>query len=121
MRSQVEKNVGELLSASEKPLEELSGQLATVKRDLQNLSSQLVDFVNREKNSMSSSARKMVADMSATLDSYGVKTDVLASEVKARTGDLQKAIAAEVRANPLRAVVVAVGLGLLLGALTRRS
>jgi ElaB/YqjD/DUF883 family membrane-anchored ribosome-binding protein len=119
MRSQAEKNVADFAAASQKPIEDLTAQLATLKRDIQNLSTQIVDFVGREKGSMSSSARKMAADMSATLDSYGIKTDVLASELKARTNDVRDMIAKEVRANPLRAVVITVGIGLILGALSR--
>jgi ElaB/YqjD/DUF883 family membrane-anchored ribosome-binding protein len=119
MASRVEKNVADVVAASEKPLEDLAAQLAAVKQEIQTLSSQLVGFVNQEKSSMSSSARKMAADMSATLDSYGIKTDVLAAEMKAKTNDLQRMIAAEVRANPIRAIVVTVGIGLILGALSR--
>jgi ElaB/YqjD/DUF883 family membrane-anchored ribosome-binding protein len=70
-------------------------------------------------DSMSKSARRMASDMSAALDSYGVDTDAIAAEVKARAGDMRDVIAREVRANPLRAVLVTVGIGLILGALSR--
>lgn len=64
-----------------------------------------------------------VADAASTanakLEEYGVNTDQMVDAARRRTGELQDAFASSIRANPLRSVAIAAGVGYLY-ALIRR-
>ena len=119
MRQNYDNGMTKLSQALETPAQDLSAQIDVLKQEMQNLSAQVLKFFDQEKRSLTGSAKKAAADVNAALDAYGIKTDVLTEAVKDKAGELQRTIISEVRTNPVRAIAITVGIGLVIGALSR--
>lgn len=65
-------------------------------------------------------ASEVAETVSAKLKAVGVDTDVMVDAAKGQASELQRLIAEELRARPLRALGIAAALGLVVGMMTTR-
>lgn len=70
--------------------------------------------------SLAEGAGEIGAQVSEKLKTVGVDTDAMLSAAKSQAGELQKLLADELRARPLRALGLAAAAGLILGYLSAR-
>lgn len=66
------------------------------------------------------SALKLKDDVSGKLKSVGVDTDTMADAAREQVSELQRILADEMRARPMRALGVAAAVGLFVGLMTAR-
>lgn len=71
-------------------------------------------------DAVESAADEALTNISGKLKSVGVDTDVMKDAAKEQVSDLQKLIADELKARPLRTLGIAAGVGLLVGLLAAR-
>ncbi len=82
---------------------------STVKNEASNL-----------QDSVTKGATELAQNVSDRLKSVGVDTDVIKSAAKDRASELQKLIAEELNARPLRSLGIAAAIGVLFGMITAR-
>ncbi len=85
---------------------EMSGE---VKKDLTDMG-----------RSLGNGAVEAMATVNEKLKSVGVDTDAMASAAKDQATELQKMVAEELRARPMRALGVAAAIGVVVGLMTAR-
>ncbi|MCO4054268.1 MAG: hypothetical protein HEQ16_09505 [Bosea sp.] len=95
-----------------------------MKDDAMERTNATVDHVQREASrtaeSMARSASEMVDTMSTKLKTVGVDTDVMVSAAKDQASELQRILADEMRAHPMRALGIAAAVGVFVGLMTTR-
>lgn len=70
--------------------------------------------------SAANAAGEALTNINHKLKAVGVDTDVMKDAAKEQVSDLQKLIADELKARPLRTLGIAAGVGLLVGLLATR-
>jgi ElaB/YqjD/DUF883 family membrane-anchored ribosome-binding protein len=79
-----------------------------------------VDTVAEAGRMAADEAAEMAASVQERLKAVGVDTDVMLGAAKDQAGELQKLVADELRARPLRALGLAAAAGLIVGYLSAR-
>jgi ElaB/YqjD/DUF883 family membrane-anchored ribosome-binding protein len=98
----------------------LTDQIDKLQSQVNTLTVRLAKFLDEEKSALqgaSTVARRLVSQTSRR---YGDQINELAGSAGGQLSDLQDAIYADVKRHPLRALAIVGGIGLLLGAFTRR-
>ena len=65
-------------------------------------------------------AESAAATVAAKLKAAGIDTDVMAEAAKGQASELQRLLAEELRARPLRSLGIAAAIGLIVGLMTAR-
>lgn len=80
--------------------------------DMIDQASQAAETVSRKVSDLASSAN-------STLQEFGIRTDVMTDKAKRKTSEMQDAVVSEIKANPIRSIAIAAGVGYLFALLSR--
>lgn len=107
-------------SASETATPGLSDQVDALRGDLAALAEKFSAFAEAESETLARHARAAGRAVNRKAAELGAQTGDMAQAARAQASDLQDALEAYVVENPIRSVVIAAGIGLILGAASRR-
>ena len=103
---------------------DISSQVDALRNDLAALADRFATYADREQavigeavTRQARAARRAVNNKVAALSDQGGE---LADAARAQANDIQDALEAYVVENPIRSVVIAAGVGMILGAMSRR-
>ncbi|MBK9082843.1 MAG: DUF883 family protein [Rhizobiales bacterium] len=103
---------------------DVHAQIDDLRSDIAGLAQKIAGYVERDSAALGEAvsrgaryARRAVDKQFATAAAQGAD---MADAARARTNDLQDAVEAYVSENPIRSIAIAAGIGLLLGAMSRR-
>lgn len=93
-------------------IEQLRGEIAS-------LASTVAGFVDEERRALGQRARRLAGDLGERLGTAGEQAGALKDVAVEYTEDAAAALAREIRDKPLRSMAIAIGVGLIIGALSR--
>ena len=105
--------------------QDISSQVDSLRNDLSSLAEKFASYADREHAAalghevkrQARAARRAFNSKVAALSDQGGE---LADAARAQASDVQDAVEAYVVENPIRSIVIAAGVGLILGAMSRR-
>lgn len=105
--------------------QEISSQVEALRADLASLADKFASYADRDHaaaigDAVSRQARAARRALNAKVSELSDQGGELADAARAQASDLQDALEAYVIENPIRSVVIAAGVGLILGAMSRR-
>jgi ElaB/YqjD/DUF883 family membrane-anchored ribosome-binding protein len=95
-------------------------QSTTSNRSRSRAEDDMQDTVENTATNVVESALKLKDDVSGKLKSVGVDTDQMVDAAKEQVSDLQRLLADELQAHPMRALGIAAAVGLFVGLMTAR-
>jgi len=104
---------------------DISSQVDSLRSDLAALAEKFASYADREHaaalgDAVTRQARAARRALNTKVAELGDQGGELADAARAQATDLQDALEAYVVENPIRSVVIAAGVGLILGAMSRR-
>lgn len=104
--------------------QDVGAQVETLRRDLSNLTDRMTRYMEEQSESLgetvSRGARQARRALNEKLSAAGLQTDQISEMANRKAGELQEQVENYVVENPMRAVAIAAGIGLLIGAMSRR-
>lgn len=104
--------------------QEIAAQVDALREELANLAKRFADYAERDvgplTEAVSRGARQARRVIDRKVAQVADQTNEMADAARAQATDLQQAVEDYVVDNPLRAVAIAAGVGLLIGAMSRR-
>lgn len=105
--------------------QDVSAQVESLRNDLSSLAEKFASYADREHaaalgDEVKRQARAARRAINTKVAALSDQTGELADAARAQASDVQDAIEAYVVENPLRSIVIAAGVGLILGAMSRR-
>ncbi|QCI67785.1 hypothetical protein [Phreatobacter stygius] len=104
---------GKRLSAVSAAAEDAAERVSATATKAREEASELQDTVVRN-------AEELAANVNQKLKAAGVDTDVMVKAAKGQASELQRLVADELKARPLRALGIAAAIGLVVGFMTAR-
>ena len=105
-------NIRDLNDMTSDAIRDGAKDLSAKKDDLVDQASQTADHVGRKVSDLASSAN-------STLQDFGIRTDVMTDKAKQKTSEMQDAVISEIKANPIRSVAIAAGVGYIFALMSR--
>lgn len=103
---------------------DISSQVDALRSDLASLADRFATYAEREQaaigETLSRQARAARRTLNSKVAALSDQSGELAEAARAQAHDIQDALEAYVVENPIRSVVIAAGVGLILGAMSRR-
>lgn len=104
--------------------QDVGAQVETLRRDLSELTERMSRYMDEQTSgigeTVSRGARQARRALNERLNAAGLQTDQISEMATQKAGELQEQVENYVVENPLRAVAIAAGVGLLIGAMSRR-
>lgn len=99
---------------------DITAQVDALRKELGSLAELFSKFAEENRAAMSAAVSRGASEAKRKVADVAGQTAGLAEAASAQAGDIQESLEKYVVANPLRAVMIAAGVGLLLGAMSRR-
>lgn len=104
--------------------QDVGAQVEILRRDLSELAERMSRYMEEQTSgigeTVSRSARQAQRAVNESLSAAGLQTEQINEIAGQKAGELQEQVENYVVENPLRAVAIAAGIGLLIGAMSRR-
>lgn len=104
--------------------QDVAAQVEMLRRDLSQLTERMTTYIEEQSaglgETVSRGARQARRAFDEGLNAAGLQPDHVSEMATQKAGELQERVENYVVENPLRAVAIAAGIGLLIGALSRR-
>lgn len=105
-------NIRDLNDKTNDAIRDGAKEMSAKKDEMMNQASQAADTLGRKASDMASTAN-------STLQEFGIRTDVMTDKAKQKTSELQDVVVSEIKANPIRSVAIAAGVGFVFALMSR--